>query len=402
MATEMASVEKSVAVMSSPHEVVRRRRVKRVAFVTSRLGRGGGERVVTHLMTGLAEWGVEPMAVCMKNEGLFGAQLKDRHLRVEALNSFAGYDFQAIRRLADLLRGFRPCVINIHDRGSLPYAVLANLVSGRRPVVFTGHGLVYNAAREPVLRQRLAMRGVTAMTAVSQKVADRHAELFLWPKPIHVIPNGVPEVTRCSRLRQAVRNELELPDTRFVFLAIGNVKPEKDYENLLRAVGRVRTICPRQSFEVLIAGHIRDSPYVQQVIALHRDLRLEQTVRFLGFREDVRALYSAADAFVLPSRSEGCPMVLLEAMMCGLPVIATRVGGIPDVLQDGSGLLVPTESPWELGSAMARVMQEADFRAALGRKDRSRAQEAYGVDRMVRDYLDLFGILAQPSRRATT
>jgi len=128
---------------------------------------------------------------------------------------------------------------------------------------------------------------------------------------------------------------------------------------------------------------------------LHRrveERRVQNRFRFLGFRSDTTALYSAADVFVLSSRSEGLPMVILESMMAGLPVLATSVGGVPDAVGD-RGLLVEAANPEQLAFAMERILSEEGLADRLGRRGREHALSTYGVDRMVDDYICCYDAL---------
>jgi glycosyltransferase involved in cell wall biosynthesis len=113
---------------------------------------------------------------------------------------------------------------------------------------------------------------------------------------------------------------------------------------------------------------------------------LTERCRFLGFRPDTRALYSAADALVLPSRSEGLPMVVLEAMTAGLPVVATRVGGVSDAVE-ACGLMISPARPGEIAAAMKRLCEDRALASRLGANAKVRALKEFSADRMVDDYL---------------
>ncbi len=374
-------------------------RIDRAALVIHALRPGGGERVVVHLAERLAARGVRTMVMCMGSEGPLAELLAPAGVPVAAMNSTKGYDLGAIRRMARCLREFAPSVINCHDRSSLPYVVLANWLSGRRPVVYSAHGLLFNAENEPRLRHRLAMRGVSATTAVSEEVARRHASYLAWKKPFAIIPNGVPNIARTDELRQAVRKELDIDASAFVFLAVGNAKPEKGFEDLLDAVANMPRPADGKNIEVLVAGTMTDSPYCLDLLARQKQLGLDKTVRFLGYRADMRALYSAADAFVLSSRSEGLPMVLLEAMTSGLAVVATRVGGVPDATPREAGILVDPANPRELARAMASLANDPEAAKRMSTDARRHATEHFGVETMVSSYLDVYSHAARGGRR---
>jgi glycosyltransferase involved in cell wall biosynthesis len=149
-----------------------------------------------------------------------------------------------------------------------------------------------------------------------------------------------------------------------------------------------------------VAGRLPDTPYARNVRNQHAERNLGDTIRFLGYRSDGDALRSAADAMVLPSRSEGLPMVVLEAMMAGLPVVATRVGGVPEALSGGAGLTVESASPDPLADAMARVLCEPDLRAKLAGQARRKAQEQFSAEAMGARYLDAYAAtLARRGKR---
>jgi glycosyltransferase involved in cell wall biosynthesis len=360
--------------------------------VLSELRRGGMERVVVHLAGTLAERGVEPLVVCLQNKGPLAEELKSRGIRVRALKSLRGYDIAAVVRLARVLRQFRPDVINIHDRSSLPYAFIANRLAGRKPMVFSCHGLLLQDESAARKRDRMATRDVRGVTAVSEQAGSEYARMLNWRGPVDIVPNGVllsPQRDELTRTSQ--RATLGVTPDTFVFLAVGNVKPEKGYEDLLEAVALLRRRYCDRPFQVLVAGDRSADTYSDSLAASMSRLNLDGTVRFLGYRSDTAALYSAADAFVLSSRKEGLPMVLLEAMAAGLPVVATRVGAVPEVVQDGShGLLVNVAIPSELAEAMSRLLSDGPLGNRLGEKARSHIREHYSAERMTEGYLDVF------------
>lgn len=141
---------------------------------------------------------------------------------------------------------------------------------------------------------------------------------------------------------------------------------------------------------VAIAGTLAESDYCQKLQQLLVDLNLDQHCRFLGFRDDTAALYSAADGFVLSSRSEGLPMVILEAMTAGLPVVSTRVGGIPDAVGDNV-LLVDAQNPEQLAETMRKIIYDVGGRKELAGKGKAHVEQNFGVERMVEAYVEWYG-----------
>jgi glycosyltransferase involved in cell wall biosynthesis len=183
-----------------------------------------------------------------------------------------------------------------------------------------------------------------------------------------------------------VRAELCLGD-EMTGIIVARVDRMKGHECLLRALGRLRDAGLRLT--LLVAG---DGPERSNLETVAGQLRLgPEWVRFLGFRSDVSDLLCAADFFVLPSFTEGLPLSVLEAMAHRLPVVATPVGGIPEIVADGeSGLLVPVNEPEALANAIARLAQDPSLRYALGEAGFRAARDRFSFDAMARQYEALY------------
>ena len=372
--------------------------IRRVLLAVTELRAGGAERVLTLLAEGLNARRIEPVVVCLKAEGALAPALKGQGILVRALDSQRGYDISTLWALRRIVRDTNPDVINAHDRWALLYLAFATRMMRSPPLVFSAHGLMYGEPTRARWRYRLAAGATSAATAVSQEVAARHGVYFGWKRPAEIVPNGVPEPVPSPGSRERLRAALGVPAHAFIFLAVGNVRPEKGFEDLIDAAARLEHTAPGRPFAVLVAGGLSDTPYCRDLLARHRASGLGDAVRFLGYRDDVPALLSAADAFVLSSRSEGLPMVVLEAMMAGLPVVATRVGGVPGAVGD-CGLLVDPEQPDALAAAMQRLMDDPALAADLGRRARERAIREYGLERMVDRYLAVYERVAARHRR---
>jgi glycosyltransferase involved in cell wall biosynthesis len=370
------------------------RRINRVLLLTSELRCGGAERVVVHLAGALRRSGVDVEILCLQRPGDLASEAIAAGINVVALQSLRGYDVKAVWSLARYLRRFRPDVINVHDRASLPYVVLANRIAGRRPIVFSAHGLLVQDER-PRRRDRWAARHIARATAVSKLAGEEYARLLNWKGEVDQIDNGVPRVERCEGLRRELRRSLGFRDDTFVFVAVGNVKPEKGFEDLLQAAASLRGSMAGRETRIIVAGEPADEKYHASLLVQAKELNLDGHTRFLGYWSDTRALYSAADAFVLSSRKEGLPLVLLEAMSAGLPIVATGVGAVPEVIRgDVDGLLVPPASPERLAAAMSRIATDDSLRASLGGAARERVESQYSVRRMAERYLEVYSRVA--------
>jgi glycosyltransferase involved in cell wall biosynthesis len=348
------------------------------------------ERLVVHLAKGLSSRNIPTMVICLANPGELAEEFKDNQVLVRAIGSHSARDVKAIWSIGQLLKEFKPSIINIHDYSSAPYAAMAGKLFWKAPLLFTAHGLLYQGFEDLKNRHRFFSMFFAGISAVSEAVGKRHQEYLNWKKPIQVIPNGVPGFKKDETLRQKVRSELGLGEKDILFLAVGNPRPEKGFEDLIQAIVLLKSKADSQKvFKVAVAGKLTDTPYCRMLKEMLEKENLNEYVSFLGFRKDTDALYNGADVFVLSSRSEGLPMVILEAMMAGLPVIATRVGGIPAMMGE-NGVLVKPRVPEELSSAMYRCLSERDVVEKFGRKGNRLVTTRYGLDKMVDTYLSTY------------
>ncbi|ACN15098.1 RfaG2 [Desulforapulum autotrophicum HRM2] len=361
----------------------------RVVIILSELRAGGMERLVIHLAKGLSSKNIPTMVICLQNPGELSEEFKHSPVLVRAIGSHSGWDLKAIWSIGRLLREFKPSIINIHDYSSAPYAVMASKLFRKVPVLFTAHGLLYQGFDDLKNRCRFFSRFFAGLTAVSEAVGKRHQGYLNWKKLIQIIPNGVPGFKKNGMLRQKVRTELGLDKDDVFFLAVGNPRPEKGFEDLLQATALLKDADPQKKIKVAVAGKLSDSPYCRMLQESLVKENLKQCFSFLGFRSDTDALYNAADVFVLSSRSEGLPMVILEAMMAGLPVIATRVGGIPKMMGK-NGILVEAANPEELSSAMHCCLFKNGIIEKFGRMGNELVRTQYGLDQMVNNYLSTY------------
>lgn len=287
-------------------------------------------------------------------------------------------------RGAILLARLRPHIAHAHNQTSLHYAVLAKRVA-RASVVMTNHGQGLASPRTPTARE---WRQADRVIAVSQAVAERLKSDELSGK-ISVIVNGI-ETREPKRTRQQVRCELGLED-RLVGLIVARIDGLKGHDTAIRSLSHLKQ--RGLHLTLLVAG---DGAERQNMQNLANSLGLgDQEIKFLGFRSDVPDLHAASDFFVLPSVTEGLPLSVLEAMSAGKPVIATPVGGIPELVETGChGLLVPVGDDTALADAIAQVAKNETFRRALGQAGQDRVERAFSFSQMTERYESLYADLA--------
>jgi glycosyltransferase involved in cell wall biosynthesis len=347
------------------------RKPVRVAHVALQLETGGMERLLVEFARRADRTEFEPIVVCLGRRGPIGDEIEARGARVIALNLPPGVRPSALFRLARLFRDERIDVVHTHNTKPLLYAGPAARMAGVRAVVHTRHGQRHGATRRQTLLFRLAARCADRIVCVSAD-SERLCRAEGIGTALVTVPNGID----CERFAQCG------PRDGGPAVFVGRLTPEKDIATLIEAM--VIAIRREPRFRLTVAGA---GPCAAELAALAKVRGLEGHVRFVGDTSDVPALLATASLFVLPSRTEGMPLTVIEAMACGLPVVATRVGGTPEVVVDGeTGLLVAAGDAPALATAMLAIHGHPRRATAMGEAGRRRAVDLFDVRSMVGRY----------------
>ena len=356
-----------------------------IVHVLSSFGVGGQERVALDLAIGQRARGhaVAAVSLAPAPDGAMADEFREHGIAVDRVAKRGGLDPTLVPRLALVLRRRGADVVHTHNPLPLIYGAPAARVVGAR-AIHTKHGR-NPGSRGQLLLRRAAARLVDAFVAVSDTTLAQAREQRYAPEAkLHVIPNGIRLDRYAPDLaaRAAVRAELDLGDG-WVVGTVGRLDANKNQAMLVRA------LAPRLSAarRLVIVG---DGPGRADVEAEVARLPEPRWVVLTGRRMDVPRLVHAFDVFALSSASEGLPLVVPEAMAAGLPIVATAVGGIPSVVDEGStGLLVPVEAG-ALGAALEMLAAAPERARAMGRTAREVALARYSADRMVEAYLALY------------
>jgi glycosyltransferase involved in cell wall biosynthesis len=355
----------------------------RILFLSTSMGMGGADSQLLAAAQELRARGHEVLVVSLTPLGPMGLQARQLGIPTESLEMRRGIpDPRGLVRLARLVRAWRPDVVHSHMVHANLMARAVRLVAPVPALVSTIHN-IYEGGPLRMAAYRLTNGLVDHMTSISEAAADRFIRERIIPRDLlTVVPNGVdPELFRKvpAEVRDELRRSLSL-GPEFVWLAVGRFEVAKDYPTMLRAFVAVHERYPEAVLLLVGKGSLQG-----ETEALVRELSLVAAVRFLGVRNDVPALVSAGDAYVMSSAWEGMPMVLLEAAAGGLPIVATRVGGNQEVVLDGdNGLLAPPRDYRALASAMVRLMELTDAeRRAMGERGREHVRAHYGLTRVV-------------------
>jgi len=372
--------------------------MKRILFLVTGLAYGGAETQVVYLATRFKSRGWEVGVVSLIPPKAYIEDLEKADVLVFSLDIRRKLpDPRPILRLVQIIRKWQPDVVHSH---MVHANLLARIVRPLAPfpvLVCTAHNIDEGGRLREVL-YRLTDPFCDLTTQVSQAGLERYVHVGAVPRhKICYIPNGVDTERFKPNLEDRLKVRKELGVEGFVWLAVGRFDPPKDYPNMLQAFARV--VHKHLNTMLLIAG---DGPLRKTMENMTRELGVEKHVKFLGIRRDIPQLMNAADAYVMSSEWEGMPMVLLEASACGLPIVATNVGGNAEIVLDGqTGFLVPPKSPEALSQAMLRMMDlPEEVREKMGKQARKRIESNFSLDRIVDCWEALYYELLNRSSRS--
>lgn len=364
--------------------------IRRIAMLSESDRIGGAETMMLYLAEELRERGYEIHFVVPTNggDGFLSTEGARRGFGSHKVRARRAVDPHMARELAALLRAERIDLVHAHMWVMSFYGAVAGLMAGV-PHVVTMHG---PEEQHRQLRRRLALRFALGRARGSVAVSDAMRDDFVRAlgraaATMRVIYNGVPD-RRGERTR--VRRELGLRDDELLVSAVGSLCPRKGHADLIEALA----LLPREiPWHVAIAGtptgaEPDTTPDLQRIIA---ERGLAGRAHLLGPRSDVPDLLAASDVYAMPSLWEGHPMAMLEAMFAARPVVASRVGGIPEAVQDGTQALLaaPGDVP-ALAAQLGRLLTDAALRERLGAAGRARAESAYSVRAMADAYEALY------------
>jgi glycosyltransferase involved in cell wall biosynthesis len=366
----------------------------RIVHILSSFGMGGQERVAFDLAVSQLRAGcrVTALSLAPPPDGPLAAEFAAAGIEVERVaRAKPGIDPILIVRLARWLRRHQVELVHTHNRMALIYGAPAGRLARAR-VVHTKHGNNPKGGTR-LLAGNLAARCVDAFVAVSEETAAfARKRREIDERKLLVIPNGI-ELGRfhpAPAARERVRRELGIADDAWVIGTVGRVAVEKNQALLLRAMAPLLGPTTR----LIVAG---DGPLLPELTALAASLGVTPHAHLLGVRRDVPDLLNAFDVFALSSDTEGLPLVILEAMATGLPVLSTRVGGVPNVIDEGeTGYLVPIGDEAALRDRAARLRADPALGRACGARARQAAITRFSAARMQGDYLDLYARVLSP------
>ncbi|RBW49728.1 glycosyltransferase [Marinobacter sp. F3R11] len=362
----------------------------KVLHVTFNMGIGGTEQVIRQLVQGMASDGVESEILCIDGQiGPIGEALEKSGTPVHKVARKQGFDRSLITAIRKRVKEGQFDVVHCHQYTPWIYGWLAALGTQAK-VVFTEHGRFYpdRYRYKAMLVNPLMALLTPAVVAISNATKDALVTYeFIPRKKIQVVYNGISPLKRDDLEVQKVRESLRIPQDAFVVGTVSRLDPVKNQSMMLRAFKEFNEKYP-DSYLLMVG----DGPDKEKLVALAKELGIDERTVFTGFINNPVHYLSAMDVFLLSSHTEGTSMTLLEAMSLGIPSVATRVGGNPEIVNHGiTGILTEPDQSSAFSTAMNKLYQDPVFRKLQGKAAQKRFFEKFSSEVMVCLYRKIYG-----------
>jgi len=349
---------------------------------------GGSETVLAYIAKNL-DSGRYDSLVCLLSEGWLTGYLRQLGVRYEIIENRLSYDPLFLIKLVRLIKREKVALVHAHEFMMNVYGSVAARLAGT-PMIGTIHGKVYfTEKRSRIAAYKLAVAASSRIIAVSEDLKKYFMENIglKTDRKILTLYNGI-DVDRYkpSAKSDALRSQLGIPADAILAGTVGSLFKVKAFDQLVRAAEINHESNPR--FRLLIAGEGTEESNLGKLID---DLGLRDIVILTGFRKDVPDLLNLFDLYVCSSLSEGLSLSILEAMAAGRPIVATKVGGNPELIADGdNGYLVPSGNPGALAEKMRILIDSEPKRIAMGQRNRRIAEEKFSLKKMINNYQNLY------------
>lgn len=341
---------------------------------------------------GGAETMVENLAICLKNSGnevtvvsLYNtrtehtARLEKNNVSVVFLGKQNGLDFSVIKKLHKLIRKIKPDAIHTHLY-SLKYAAIASCLDRSMVIIHTVHNTAKKEMGEKDRRFNniLYHREKAIPVALSKEIQKSIIEEYnLEAEKVPIIYNGIKSTNQREKTSYSF-------DKKFIIIHVGRFQEQKNHICIIKAASILKNMV--DNFEIRLFGN---GPLIDEMRTAAEELKVSDCVCFMGTSEHVTEEMKKADIFILPSLWEGMPMTIIEAMNVGLPIIASDVGGVPDMIQNEKNGVLIQPSPEELANEIYRLYCNEGLRKQLG-TTALRSAKLFTAEEMSRQYIDLY------------
>ncbi len=362
---------------------------KRILFFIWALEVGGAERLLVKLVRLIPRDRFDVKVVCLTRKGVWAQEVEDGGIEVVSMDKRVGFDPWILPRLVVLLRREKPDLVNTHLWTADLWARLAAVIARVPRIVVTEQNVdVWKRWYHRVI-DRILFNWTDRVICVSDQVVEFYTrELKVPSQKTAMIPNAIDLAPfHGASPPRGLREEIGSAGGEFLFVCAARLHPQKRHCDLFEAA-RLLLAMGCGDFRLLIVG---EGSLREELERLSESKGLKSRIHFLGLRQDIPSILLQSDAFVLASDYEGLPLAILEAMAAGLPIVATNVGGVPQVVDDGgNGYLVAPRDPGSLADAMARVAADRETSRRMGDIGKLRVSREYSIENVAARTVDLF------------
>lgn len=371
----------------------------KVAVIVDSLRVGGAQKLISAYAATATTHGLSPLILTLREDGAESIlePIRAAGIRVIPMLAASIVSIPRLRRLIDILKQEKVDLVQSHLIYSNILGALAAHFAGI-PAIATLHSTsVRGDTKSRILKgvENLVLRSLaTRILAVGSVVSEFHQGNY-GDRRIDVIPNGIPQpelpaVPDRDRLRHEITGNGSGP----IIITVGRFSHAKGYQDMIAAFNLLRQKDPHSKLLMVGSGGTFNS-----IKAQIEDLNLTQSVILAGERDDVRQLLSLGDVYASSSHREGLPLAVLEAMMAGLPVVATSVGDIPNVVTEETGVVVPPHRPDLLAAALEDLLNNPEKRSAMGKAAHRRALKEYSLEVWMERHRELYRQVLSSSGR---
>lgn len=364
-------------------------KIKTILHTIDTTGPGGAETVFIDLATRLPKEKYRSVVV-IRGKGWVYEELGRRGVIPILLDSKGSFNLRYLWRLREIIKSEGVDLIQSHLLGTSVYCSLVGLMTGK-PVISTFHGSVDVGENERLKGLKFAAinAGASHVVAVTDSLLDDIVSRTpLREKNTSVIYNGIDTSAFIRSSSSTLRLKYGWSEDEIIIGSLGNIRPAKGYDILLKAAALLEH--SSHSYRFVIAGQGKGKLF-DELLALRKELGLEEKVQFPGFIDDAADFLANIDIFLSSSISEGLPLSAIQAMVAALPMVATRCGGYEGLITDGeNGLLVDVANPGAIADTLEMVATDTELQGRLAQNAKAYAIETYDIKVMLKAYERLY------------
>jgi sugar transferase (PEP-CTERM/EpsH1 system associated) len=357
----------------------------RIIHLLHQLGIGGAENGVVNLVNHIDADRFATAICAFSKYDFYPERVDERKTKIFNIGKTGGNDLSIPMKLHKILKEWRPHIVHTHAWGTLCEGVIAAKLA-KVPIVIHGEHGTIQQKKSNVFVQKIFWRITDQVLSVSKNHRDRLSKTVGFPEHMILdLPNGV-DSHRFHHRKMDICTDLPEKNNNIIIGTVGRLEPVKNQELLIRSFAEL--LQRFRHIKLWIAG---GGALKEQLENLADELGAASDILFLGKRDDIPQILNRIDIFVLPSLSEGMSNTILEAMSSGLPVIACRVGGNPELIRDGvTGFLTPSRDQNALSRAVAFLVENEEVRGMMGESARKRIETEFSLTAMVQRYEHLY------------